>query len=235
MVLAMKRDVDLQRDVIDELQYDPEIDAEDIGVTVDNGVVTLAGRITTFSQYSAADRAVHRIAGVRAFANDLKVAAFHGGMPDDLEVAALGGGTLNDTEIAKGIADAFDRNVVLSPGITIRVVDGGITLEGTVAWYYQRDAAEATARSTRGVRWVWNMITVTQPAVDAATIEEGITRALVRNATVDAQHVHVQVRGRHVTLTGEVHSLAERQEAAAATWRGTGVSEITNHLRVVPR
>ena len=222
MLLAMKRDVDLQRDVIDELTYDPEIDAADIGVTVDNGAVTLAGSVMSFTQYAAANRAMHRITGVRAVANDLKVATFPGGTPDD-------------TEIAKGIADAFDRNVVLSPGITVHVVDGGVTLGGTVAWYYQRDTAEAMARSTRGVRWVWNMITVTQPAVDAATIEEGITRALVRNATVEAQHIHVQVHGRHVTLTGEVHSLAERQEAGAATWRGTGVTEITNHLRVVPR
>ena len=221
MVFAVKLDVDLQADVIDELKYDPEIDAEDVGVTVDNGVVTLVGTVKSFVQYSAADRAVRRITHVRAVANDIKVATVPGHM-------------LNDTDIAKGIADAFERNMLIPPQTTIRVTDGGVMLKGNVAWDYQRNAAEAIARSVHGVRWVWNMISVTQPAVDAATIEASITGALVRSATVDAQHIHVAVSGSHVTLTGEVHSLTERHEAGAAAWRGPGVMEITNHLRVVP-
>ena len=219
MALASNVDVDIQKDVIDELEWDPEVDAAHVGVEVDRGVVTLTGTAHTYTAYKAAERAAFRVAGVRAVANEMLV-------------NLAGNDIVDDAAIATKIADAFESNALIPKGVRIRVAQGGVTLEGTVEWQYHRNVAEKTARAIRGVNWVSNLIEIVQPAIAAEAIEAGIKRALVRNAAVDAGRVHVAVSGRELTLMGTVQSWAEKKEAEAAAWRTPGIIAVTNTIDV---
>lgn len=219
MATIMKRDVDIQQDVLDELSFDPQIYRTDVGVEVDDGVVTLTGTVASFAEKWAAEEAAFRVEGVRALANDITVKLPGGGIPDD-------------TEIAMRVANAFEHNILIPKGIDIRVANGTVALEGEAQWHYQREAAERAARAIRGVQGVLNQIRIMQPPVDKGAITTGIKQALVRNAAVDADRVHVMVDGGHVTLTGTVRSWAERREAQEAAWRTKGVTAVTNTLAV---
>jgi osmotically-inducible protein OsmY len=219
MATMVKRDVAIQQDVLAELAFDPQVEPTDVGVEVDDGVVTLTGTVEKYVERWAAEHAASRVIGVRALANEIVVKREGVGLPDD-------------TEIAKGVADAFARNVLIPTAIDIRVSHGGVTLDGKVQWQYQRTAAEHVAQATRGVKWVSNLIEVAQPPVSTHEIETGIKHAMVRNAAVDADRVHVAVSGGHVTLTGTVRSYAERREAQDAAWRAKGVTAVTNTIAV---
>jgi osmotically-inducible protein OsmY len=220
MATRVYSDTEIHRDVLAELDWDPEVDAKDIGVEVDNGVVTLTGTVDSYTKKWAAERAALRVAGVRAVANNIVVKS-----PT----------TRTDTDIAKAVADALEANsLVPKSRIKVTVKHGWVTLEGDVDWRFEREEAESTARKVAGVTGVTNLIVVKQPSVSPAEIKEAIERALVRSAEVDADRIQVHVEGGHVTLTGTVRSWAERQEAEAAAWRARGVTSVTNEIRVVP-
>ncbi len=221
MATMVTRDVDIQQDILAELAFDPEVKRTDVGIEVDGGVVTLTGTVETYTERWAAERAASRVTGVRALANEVVVKPEGTGMPDD-------------TEIATGIANAFEHNVLIPKGVDIRVSHGGVTLDGTVQWQYQRNVAEKVARATRGVKWLSDLIEVTQPPVAPHEIETGIKQALVRSAAVDADRVHVSVSGGYVTLSGTVRSYAERRDAQDAAWRAKGVTLVTNTIGVQP-
>jgi len=220
MATRVYTDTEIHRDVLAELDWDPEVDAKDIGVEVDNGVVTLTGTVDSYTKKWAAERAALRVAGVRAVANDIVVKS-----PT----------TRTDTDIAKAVADALDANSLVPKNrIKVTVKHGWVTLEGDVDWRFEREEAESTTRKVAGVTGVTNLIVVKQPSVSPSEIKESIERALVRSAEVDADRIQVHVEGGHVTLTGTVRSWAERQEAEAAAWRARGVTSVTNEIRVVP-
>jgi osmotically-inducible protein OsmY len=216
---TISSDIGIQSDILDELEFDPEVTVTDVGVEVDDGIVTLTGAVDTYAAKIAVERAALRVVGVRAIANDLVVAP---------EVA----GILTDTEIARRIADAFDLDEAIPAGITARVEDGRVNLRGETPWHYQREEAERVARRIAGVRSVTNSIRILQPAIAPHAVETQIIRALVRNAAVDAGRVHVAVSGRELTLTGTVQSWAEKKEAEAAAWRTPGIIAVTNTIDV---
>src|SRR5690349_5997628 len=136
----MKRtDSEIQRDVSDELKWDPSLEDDDIAVAVRDGVVTLAGYVKSYFDKWRAERDVSRVKGVRAIANDLEVR-----LPSD--------SARPDPEIARAALDAFKWNIMVPKGkITVRVERGWVTLEGDVDWYFQREAAERAVRSLTGV------------------------------------------------------------------------------------
>jgi osmotically-inducible protein OsmY len=220
MATVTRTDIDIQRDVLAELKWDPEVEPTDVGVEVDDGVVTLTGTVDSYMKRWAAERAALRVAGVRAVANDVKVKI---------------GAARTDTDIAKDVADALEANILVPKGrIKVTVKNHWVTLEGDVDWRFQREEAEDAVRRIRGVEGVTNLIAVKQPVVSAAEIKDSIERALVRSAEVDADRIQVRVDGDHVTLTGTVRSWAEREEAERAAWRSPGVTQVTNNIVVRP-
>jgi osmotically-inducible protein OsmY len=218
---AMKTDTELQRDVFDELRWDPRVNAAEIGVTAKDGIITLRGHVAHFAAKSAAVRTAQRVAGVKAVADDLEIR-----LPD-IHVRT-------DADIAWAAVNVLTWNVfVPHDQITVTVHNGWITLEGTVEWHYQRAAAEHAVHSLLGVRGVTNVITV-KPTVIPTAVKAQIEEAFRRSAAFDTRHITVEAEGRKVILSGHVHSWVEREEADAAAWATPGVYEVENRILVEP-
>jgi osmotically-inducible protein OsmY len=108
-----------------------------------------------------------------------------------------------------------------------------VTLEGTVDWNFQRSGAEGCTRNVQGVRGVLNHIAV-QPKVSAVEVTHNIEEALRRSAEVDARRITVSAHDGEVQLYGRVRSWFEREEAERAAWAAPGVSDVIDHIAVVP-
>jgi len=217
----MKADTELQRDVLEELHWDPSFDAAEIGVSAKDGIITLSGQAANFAEKSAAVRAAKHVSGVKAVA-------------DNIEVRLPGISERTDADITRAAVNVLEWNIfVPHDRITITLHNGWITLEGTVDWHYQKVAAEHAVHSLMGVRGVTNTITV-KPTVISTEIKAKIEEAHRRNAAFDAQRITVETHGRKVILLGQVRSWLEREEADAAAWAAPGVYEVENRISVTP-
>jgi osmotically-inducible protein OsmY len=217
----MKSDEHLRQDVLDELTWEPSIDTAEIGVSVDNGVVTLRGDVKSYAEKAAAERVALRVYGVRAVANDINV-RFRGGQQR------------TDSEIAQIVVSALRWNTTVpDEKIMVTVSNGWVTLKGEVDWEYQRAAAANVVRDLTGVRGMTNVIEV-KSHVSVADVKTKIEAALKRSAEVDARRINVAVMDGRVTLSGNVHSWAERTEARQAAWAAPGVKEVEDHMAIVP-
>jgi osmotically-inducible protein OsmY len=215
--MKTKTESELRRDVERELEWDPSIDERRIGVSVVDGVVTLNGEVSSYAEKWRAERAVERVAGVRAIANDLVV-----------KTAA----ERSDTDIAKAAADALERNVLLlSNNLKVRVQNGWVTLSGEVNWDYQRRAAERSIRDLAGVRGITNLITI-RPRVEPDNLKQRIEETFKREAMLDAQNIQVEVNGSEVTLRGSVRTWLERREAEKAAWSAPGITKVHNLITI---
>ncbi len=215
----MKKDTDLRRDVLDELEWEPSIDAARIGVTTHNGVVTLNGIVKTYTEKLAAERAAERVQGVKAIANDI-------------EVKLPGAHERTDSDIAEAAVNALSWKTMVPEGkIKVAVTKAWITLEGEVDWQYQKDAAFDAVHFLVGVRGVTNLISV-RPRASATEVKSRIEAAFRRSAELDAQNVQVETHDGKVTLRGNVHSWSERQQAARTAWAAPGISEVENLIAV---
>ena len=214
-------DKDLQQRVQNALDWEPSVDATDIGVSVDEGVVTLRGNVVSYSEKIAAERVALRVYGVKAVANDLAV-------------RLVSSYQRTDTEIAQAALTALKWNTVVPDDrVTMVVKDGWITLAGTLDWQYQKDAASRAVRDLTGVKGVTNDIHV-KPVVKTTDVSDKIEAAFKRSAAIDARRVNVTAQDGKVILSGNVHSWAERQEAERAAWAAPGVTHVDDRLTVVP-
>jgi osmotically-inducible protein OsmY len=214
-------DRELQKHVQNALDWEPSVDAAEIGVSVDDGVVTLRGDVRSYADKSAAERVSLAVYGVKAVANDLKVR-----LPN--------GQHRTDTDIAQAVLSALKWNsIVPDEKIAVAVSNGWVTLKGEVDWEYQRAAAARAVRDLTGVTAVTNAVRV-KPHVNMMDVKTKIEAALKRSAEIDARRINVDVTDGKVVLSGNVHSWFERSEARHAAWAAPGVREVEDHIAVIP-
>ena len=215
----MKTDLQIQRDVAEELRWDPSINEKEIAIAAKDGVVSLRGTVGSYSERFAAELAAERVNGVRAVAEELKVQ-----LP--------GQHVRDDTDIAHAAANALNWDVqVPNEAITATVERGWVTLRGDVDWQYQKEAAEAAVRHLIGVQGVSNFIRL-MPVVSNFDVRTKIESALKRSAEVEADRITVETADGKITLKGNVRSWSERRDAERAAWQAPGVREVDDRLVV---
>jgi osmotically-inducible protein OsmY len=213
----MKTDLQLQRDVSEELQWEPSVRANEIGVEVSDGVVTLSGEVHNFAEKWNAERAAQRVSGVNALAVELKI-------------KASGLGVRTDTDIARSAEQVLGWSTSVPEGsIKVMVENGFITLTGDVNWQYQRLAAAASVRFLMGVTGVSDQIAI-KPTLSMSAVKGDIEVALKRTAVADTKKIHVSIKGANITLTGKVQSWAERETANASAWSTPGVRHVVDKM-----
>src|SRR3982074_2000182 len=213
----MKSDSEIERDVREELKWDPDLDAEDIAVSVKNGVVTLAGFTHSHADGREAELAAKRVAGVHAVANDIEV-----------RLPAID--QRPDPDIARDAVAALKSELPISyDRIKVIVKDGWITLEGAVEWQYQKTTADSAVRKVKGVKGVTNVITV-KPKVQPSDLKRKIQEAFKRSAEVDADRITIEANGSEVILKGTVRSWIEREEAERVAWSAPGITKVEDRI-----
>ena len=216
--VSAKTDAQIHHDIIEELSWDPRVDETEVGVEVDDGVVTLTGTVTSWAKRLAAQEAARRVAGVRDVANGIAV-------------KTPGGLFRTDTEIAQAVRRTLEWDVfVPDEGIICTVTDGYVTLEGVVDRLSQRDDAERAVRNLTGVKAVANKITIKTPPSINDTVAHAIERALERRAERHARQIHVDVHDGIATLTGSVRSWAERRSVLGAARSTPGIRIVEDRL-----
>jgi len=215
----MKTDVEIQKNVMEELKWEPSIHSSEIGVAVKNGVVTLSGTVDTYLEKKTAEKVALKVAGVKGLAEDIQI-----NLPFNHQKT--------DTELAQAALEALKWNVLVPDDqIKIKVENGWITAKGTVEWAYEQNAVRDAIATIKGVKGISNLVKVI-PKVDPKDVKKKISAAFERNALVDANHIHVENSGSKIILGGKVSSYAEKREAEYVAWNVPGVATVENNIEV---
>lgn len=215
----MKTDAQLKMDVESELDWDPAINAANVGVAVKAGIVSLTGHIDTYAEKHAIERAVQRVAGVKACAVELDVKLAPGHVRSDADIAAMAN-------------SALQWHALIPDGrVHVKVEKGWVTLSGTLDWDYQRISAEKAIRPLIGVIGISNAITL-KPRITPGNISSRIRDALTRHADREARNIEVKIKDSTVTLQGQVDSWPERAAVQGAAWSAPGISSVVNEIKV---
>jgi osmotically-inducible protein OsmY len=216
----MKTDRQLKQNVMDELAWEPSVNDTEIGVEVNDGIVTLVGHLGSYAEKYSAERATQRVAGVR-------------GVAVEIDVRLSGLNERTDSEIAHTVSQALGWNSWLADGgFKVMVEKGWITLSGEVDHEFQRTVAENVLRNLMGVVGISNQISV-KPSVMPRDVKTQIEAALQRRAHADAQSIAVSIDGDEVTLSGGVLSLTESRAAVRAAALAPGVVSVVDKMFVI--
>jgi VCBS repeat-containing protein len=211
-----KTDSQLQHELEEELRWDPRVNAAQIGVTVENGVVSLLGVVDTYADKWAAEAAVKRVGGVRSVA-------------EELTVKVLGPHVHTDLEIAKAALNALKWDVWVPETVTAKVEHGRISLDGEVDWNYQREAAERAVRHLTGVVSIIDSIRI-KGGASVSEVKEKVQAALLRQATADGKSITVGASGGTVTLSGNASCRHAIEDATNAAWAVPGVTAVVDDI-----
>ncbi len=212
-------DFALRQDIIDELEFEPSLDARNIGVAVRNGIATLTGYVGSFAEKATAERVVARVKGVRGIAQEIQVR-----FPVNRKV--------NDDEIAERVLKIISWDTTIPDDrVQVKVQDGWVTLSGNVEWNFQKTAASEAVRKLSGVAGITNAMTI-QPSLTPSDVKQRIEESLKRTADVDASRIRIDVSGGKVTLEGKVRAWRERAAAERAAWSAPGVHAVDDRIAI---
>jgi len=209
---------DLQDRVWAELRREAEADIADVSVGVEDFVATLSGTVPSYCARLAVELAAERVPGIRSVINEVAIA---------LPAADARA----DTVLAAAVAKAFRWDIrVPHVMLTERVVDGWVTLAGSVHRQGERSAAEEVVARLTGVRGITNLIVI-EPGLTPADFRR-LAEAALERAALHGSRISLQTHDRTVALRGRVHSLADRLAAERAVWAVPGVAAVEDLLTV---
>ena len=214
----MKTNQDLQKDVQDALRWEPLLHAAEIGVIAQEGIITLTGTVDSYAKKSEAEDAAKNVIGVKVVIEQIDIRFIN-----DVEKS--------DHEIASEVLSALAASWVPAEKLKIKVEHGLVTLEGTLHWNFQKQAAKKSIKNIIGVTGIKNNIVIkaeTHDEVEKRLIEN----ALKLNWSMDDQDVRVTVSGKIVTLNGVVNSYYQKDEAERIAWKAPGVGSVVNELAI---
>jgi osmotically-inducible protein OsmY len=215
----MKTDEILQKDVQESLKWEPQLQAAEIGVIAKEGVVTLTGTVDSYYKKSEAEKAVKKVHGVKAIVEEIAV------RPSTSK-------SISDSYLAAKILELFKSNFSIpDKKIFVFVEKGWVTLEGSVNWNYQKEAAKNAVTGLDGVRGISNHITTKSERKDAVK-KSAIEKALSSNAALEDDDIHVLVKDSDVILSGLVKSLWDKEEAERIAWKAPGIWSVSNEIIV---
>ncbi|WNH07772.1 BON domain-containing protein [Thalassobellus suaedae] len=216
----MRTDAQIKQDILDQLEFQPNIEETKIGVVVKDGVALLTGSVFSYASKIAIVKAIKKVAGVKGIAEGIKI-----GYMSNLNKT--------DTEIANSAIKAIEWHTSIPNNkIIIEVDNGWITLSGELEWAYQKDAARRTVEYLSGVKGVTNHITLKQTSIHPKDIKKKITKAFERSAMIEALGITVETTDHAVKLTGKVRSIAEKDTAQKAAFNAPGVYAVQNELKI---
>lgn len=216
----MKTDIQSQQDVINELKWDPKVNAAHIGVEAKDGVITLSGHVSNYLEKWEAETAAKRVSGVKAIAIDLEVILANSNKKDD-------------SQLALDVANAIKSNTYhLDSMIKAMVEDGIVTLTCEVEWQFQKIATVNAIKDISGIKEIHNKITL-KPKISVDAVKSNIDAAINRRALSDIQNVKVHVDGSDITLTGKVHDWSEKNLIVDAAWSTPGVQKVIDQTSFV--
>lgn len=214
----MKTNAELQKDVQDAIKWEPLLNSAEIGVIVKNGIVTLTGTVDSYAKKLQAEHATKNVSGVKILVEDIEVK-----LPDPR--------SKTDVEIAGEIIAAFNANSFIpQEKITVKVENGWVDLDGEVSWEYIRDITENAIRYLPGVKGIYNNIII-NPEIQNTVEKKDVEQALKRSS-IDSSEINVSVSGTTVTLTGNVHTWHQKEEAGRIVWKTPGIQDVKNKLTV---
>ena len=216
----MKKSNDvLRKEVMEAIKWEPILDSNKIEVSVQDGIVTLAGTVDNYNQKKEAEHTIKDISGVRAIIDDVRV---------DLPYAAI----KNDKEIASSVIKALEvKWVIPNHRLKVTVQDGWVTLDGILHWNFQRRAAEIAIQNLEGVRGVIDKIII-EAEINNELEKLIVEKSLKRSWILDIGNIKVRVDGKTIFLSGIVSSLLQKEEAEKIAWNTTGVWQVDNKLFV---
>jgi osmotically-inducible protein OsmY len=220
----MTSDKRLQELVLEELGYEPRVDAAHIGVTARDGVVTLSGHVSSYAEKLAAEEAARSVHGVKAIAEEIEVR-----LPWQKKTA--------DDEIARRAVDILSwLGTLPADRIRVRVAHGVVTLEGEVDWQYEKQEAERAVHKLTGVVAVVNAIRIkpSRQMPDVVEVRRQIEAAFKRQADLEASQINVVASDGKLTLTGNVRARHERVIAETAAWAVPGVTAVDDRITIQP-
>lgn len=214
----MKTNAGLQKDVQDALKWEPLLNSAEIGVIVQNGIVTLTGKVDSYAKKLQAEHAAKKVLGVKVLVEDIEVK-----LPDPR--------TKSDVEIANEIIAAFASNSFIpQEKINVKVENGWVDLDGEVSWGYLSDITENAVKYLPGVKGIYNNIII-NPEIKETIEKNDIEKALERSS-IDSSEITVSVSGKTVTLSGNVHTWHQKEEASKVVWKTPGIENVKNQITV---
>lgn len=214
----MTKDIEIQKNVMEELKCIPLISANEIGVSVKNGIVTLSGIVDSYPKKIAIERAIKKLNGVKAVAEDITVNLSEKHQKTDSEIAHM-------------VMNIIEWNVHPIKNLKVFVEDGCVTLDGSVDWDFQRKSVTKVLGDIVGVKSIINNITLAHRPT-SAEVKNKIHAAFIRSANIDADKINITTEGNKVILTGKINNWLEYEEAERSVWATPGVSSVENKLEL---